>query len=194
VSGILGVEGERERTFASGAEGDVDAPIVGQAHSQQIFENLLLSAGLRSVSASIRLLTSSEVMFFLKTERASLDMVRGYALFNQVALGAFHAPLGELDVVVSLLATSAWPSRISLAPVDTSNTAESRWERIQCDLLAGQHPPTVSPRWAGPLGSRCCEAPALASSCLICGGSFTSTLPEESAVPPRPSFTVHFTV
>src|SRR5258708_28043073 len=41
--GILGTEGEAANgLFTGGAESDVDAAVVGQAHGQQVFQELLL--------------------------------------------------------------------------------------------------------------------------------------------------------
>src|SRR5712691_5386551 len=99
--GVLGTEGEAANgLFTGGAQSDVDAAVVGQAHGQQVFQDLLLfrRAQVRVGFDQVLDLLGGHVLF--KAKRSSLNAVRGYALLHQVVLGAFHAALGEFHVVV----------------------------------------------------------------------------------------------
>src|SRR6266513_1313057 len=99
--GVLGTEGEAANgLFTGGAQSDVDAAVVGQAHGQKVFQDLLLfrRAQVRIGFDQVLDLLGGHVLF--KTKRSSLNVIGGYTLFNEVTLGAFHAPLGEFDVEV----------------------------------------------------------------------------------------------
>src|SRR6266576_1308303 len=99
--GVLGTEGEAANgLFTGGAQSDVDAAVVGQAHGQKVFQNLLLfrRAQVRIGFDQVLDLLGGHVLF--KAKRSSLNVIGGYTLFNEVTLGAFHAPLGEFDVEV----------------------------------------------------------------------------------------------
>src|SRR5260370_21687887 len=114
--GILGAKGEAANgLFPGGAQGDVDAPVIGQPHGQQVFQDLLLFRRAHSRFGFDQFLHLFRGQVLFKAERPSLKVVGGHAFFNQVALGAFHAPLGELHIVVLSPRTSAWPSRIKRA-------------------------------------------------------------------------------
>src|SRR5438445_10018553 len=99
--GVLGTEGEAANgLFTGSAQSDVDATVVGQAHGQQVFQNLLFFG-----RAQVRIGFDQLLYFFgghvlFEAKRPSLEMVRGYALVHQVALSALDAPLGEFDVEV----------------------------------------------------------------------------------------------
>src|SRR5260370_18244783 len=98
---ILGTEGEAANgLFTGSAESDVDAPVVGQAHGQQVFQELLLFRGGKVGIGLEQLLHLFGRHVLFEAEGPSLEVVHGHALLREVAPGAFHAALGELDVVV----------------------------------------------------------------------------------------------
>src|SRR5260370_1269113 len=185
--GILGAKGETANgLFTSGAQGDVDAPVIGQPHGQQVFQDLLLfrRAHVRFGFYQFLYLFRGQVLF--KAERPSLKVFRGHAFFNQVALGAFHAPLGELHIVVLS------PANIRVAFENQAGVGFKRQillvvarQLIQGDLLAGQQPSRGFRH--GGLGGREVDAVQrqLGFQLLDLRGPFTSTLPEASAAPPR---------
>src|SRR5216683_5594601 len=81
--GILGTEGETANgLFTGGAESDVDAAVVGQAHGQQVFQELLLfrRAQVRIGFDQVLDLLGGHVLF--KAKRSSLNVIGGYAPFN----------------------------------------------------------------------------------------------------------------
>src|SRR5712692_2675194 len=118
--GIPGAKGEAANgLFPGGAQGDVDAPVIGQPHGQQVFQDLLLfrRAQVRFGFDQFLHLFGGHVLF--KAKRLGFEMVRGYALLHQVALGAFHAPFRKLHVVVfgSANVRVAFESQVRVRPV-----------------------------------------------------------------------------
>src|SRR5712664_1304038 len=140
--GVLGTEGEAANGLLTGsAQSDVDAPVVGQAHGQQVFQELLLlrRGEVRIVFEELLHLFGGHVLF--EAESPSLEVVRRYALLHEEALGAFHAPLGELDVVVFGPANVrvTFENQVGVRPIRQILLEVAR-QRIECDFLAGQQP------------------------------------------------------
>src|SRR5208337_464884 len=75
-------------------------PVVGQAHGQQVIQELLLfrRRQVRIVFEKFLDLRVGHVLFL--AIRLSVDVIGGNALLDQVALGLFHAALGEKLVVL----------------------------------------------------------------------------------------------
>src|SRR5713101_4522674 len=140
--GIPGAKGEAANgLFPGGAQGDVDAPVIGQPHGQQVFQDLLLfrRAHVRFGFDQFLHLFGGQVLF--KAEGPSLKVIGGHAFFNQVALGAFHAPLGELHIVVLSPANIrvAFENQVGVGFKRRILLVVAR-QLIQGRLLAGQQP------------------------------------------------------
>src|SRR6266478_2609232 len=99
--GILGAKGEATNgLFPGGTQSDVDASVVGQAHREQVLQNLLL---FRRAQVRIRFDHALDLLgghVLLKAEGLGLQVIRGDTFFNEIALGALYAALGEFHVVV----------------------------------------------------------------------------------------------
>jgi len=92
---VLGVERIAANGLLSGgAEGDVDAAIVGQDEDLQILQHLLsfLGAQIWIFFHLLFDLIGSQLVFL--TEGFQLEVISGNAVFHEEALSAFHAALG----------------------------------------------------------------------------------------------------
>src|SRR6266403_2192403 len=82
--GVLGTEGEAANgLFTGGAQSDVDAAVVGQAHGQQVFQDLLFfrRAQVRIGFDQVLDVLGGHVLF--KAKCPILDVFREYALLHQ---------------------------------------------------------------------------------------------------------------
>src|SRR2546429_5803176 len=80
--GVLGTEGEAANgLFTGGAQSDVHAAVVGQAHVQKVFQDLLLfrRAQVRIGFDQVLDLLGGHVLF--KTKRSSLNVIGGGSPF-----------------------------------------------------------------------------------------------------------------
>src|ERR1700687_1040439 len=110
---VLGVEREAANgLFAGGAQGNVHAPVVGQAHGQEIPPESLLVGGSQVWIRFDQFLDVLGTHVFLEAKGADLEVVRRHALLYQVTAGALHAARGKFLVV--FLGTA----NVSVAPED----------------------------------------------------------------------------